>query len=78
MLVASPVMPCQRCHHLDERLLHQVNDSYIIFKTLAPLVFGRAVSEAEAGQIKAVSFEGKYPTLLRPPAVPLEVLTFVA
>jgi len=35
----------------------QVNDSYIIFKTLAPLVFGRAVSEAEAGQIKAVSFE---------------------
>jgi len=52
----------------------QVNDSYIIFKTLAPLVFGRAMSEAEAAQIKSVSYEGK----LKHSCVCLLFLAFLA
>mmetsp|Transcript_59503 Transcript_59503/g.87219 ORF Transcript_59503/g.87219 Transcript_59503/m.87219 type:complete len:261 (+) Transcript_59503:97-879(+) len=35
----------------------QVNDSYIIFKQLAPLIFGRTITESEAVQIKSVAYE---------------------
>eukprot|EP00802_Teleaulax_amphioxeia_P016567 Tamp_16690.p1 GENE.Tamp_16690~~Tamp_16690.p1 ORF type:complete len:294 (+),score=62.55 Tamp_16690:92-883(+) len=36
---------------------YQINDSYIIIKTLAPLCFGRALTEEEAAQVKSVSYE---------------------
>ena len=43
----------------------QINDSYVIFKNLAPLVFGRAMSEQESKQIKSVSYGGKIATSAR-------------